>query len=99
MTTPSTAGASGGTYVVDVIAGDGIGQEVMPAAVRCIDQVAREGGFSIRWRERDWGSDRFRSDGEMMPKDGLDQLADGDAIFLGAVGAPISQTMSRSGVC
>ena len=75
-------------HTVDVIAGDGIGTEVVPAAIRCIDALASVGNFSITWRERDWGSERFLRDGAMMPKDGIDQLADGDAIFLGAVGAP-----------
>lgn len=76
------------TYVVDVIAGDGIGQEVVPAAVRCIDVLADRFGFSVRWRERDWGSDRYVRDGSLMPPDGIDQMRDGDAIFLGAVGMP-----------
>ncbi|MFF9778618.1 tartrate dehydrogenase [Streptomyces sp. NPDC013978] len=76
------------TYTVDVIAGDGIGKEVVPAAMRCVDAVARDEGFTIRWRERDWGSERYLADGAMMPSDGLDQLADGDAVFLGAVGTP-----------
>jgi tartrate dehydrogenase/decarboxylase / D-malate dehydrogenase len=75
-------------YTVDVIAGDGIGKEVMPAATRCIDEVARSEGFTIRWRDRDWGSERYLADGTMMPRDGIDQLADGDAILLGAVGHP-----------
>jgi len=75
-------------HLVDVIAGDGIGQEVVPAAIRCLDAAGARHGFEIAWRDHDWGSDRYRSDGTMMPADGLDQLADGDAIFLGAVGAP-----------
>ncbi|QIX26943.1 tartrate dehydrogenase [Nocardioides sp. JQ2195] len=75
-------------YTVDVIAGDGIGQEVVPAALGCLDAVARRDGFSFDWRHRDWGADRYRLDGEMMPRDGLDQIADGDGIFLGAVGDP-----------
>jgi tartrate dehydrogenase/decarboxylase/D-malate dehydrogenase len=75
-------------HLVDVIAGDGIGQEVVPAAIRCLDAAGARHGFQITWRDHDWGSDRYRSDGAMMPADGLDQLADGDAIFLGAVGAP-----------
>ena len=76
------------SYQVDVIAGDGIGQEVVPAAIRCVDAVASRPGLRITWRERDWGSDHYRAHGRMMPVDGIDQLADGDAILLGAVGAP-----------
>ncbi len=75
-------------YTIDVIAGDGIGQEVMPAAVECLDAVAATHGFAIDWRERDWGSERYLSAGAMMPTDGIEQLADGDGIFLGAVGMP-----------
>ena len=73
---------------VAVIAGDGIGQEVMPAAVRCVDALAGVHGFTVRWTDLDWGSDRYRRDGAMMPGDGLDLLATHDAILLGAVGAP-----------
>jgi tartrate dehydrogenase/decarboxylase/D-malate dehydrogenase len=73
---------------VDVIAGDGIGSEVMPVAVACVDAAGRRHGFAVDWRHRDWGSERFRRTGSMMPADGLDELADGDAILLGAVGAP-----------
>jgi tartrate dehydrogenase/decarboxylase/D-malate dehydrogenase len=76
------------SYVVDVIAGDGIGQEVVPAAIRCVDAVAQSHGFGVSWRSREWGSDHYRSHGRMMPADGIEQLADGDAILLGAVGAP-----------
>jgi tartrate dehydrogenase/decarboxylase / D-malate dehydrogenase len=75
-------------YTIDVIPGDGIGREVVPAAISCIDSVAKLEGFEVQWRERDWGSDRYLADGAMMPADGIDQLADGDAIFLGAVGSP-----------
>jgi len=75
-------------HLVDVIAGDGIGQEVVPAAIRCLDAAGARHGFEIAWRDHDWGSDRYRAEGAMMPPDGLEQLADSDAIFLGAVGAP-----------
>jgi len=78
----------GAAYQVDVIAGDGIGQEVMPAAIACVDALAADRDFTVTWRERDWGSDHYRAHGRMMPSDGIDQLADGNAILLGAVGAP-----------
>jgi len=74
-------------YTVDVIAGDGIGQEVMPAAIACVDALAPPHGFDVDWRHREWGAEHYRRSGRMMPADGLDQLATGDAVLLGAVGA------------
>jgi tartrate dehydrogenase/decarboxylase/D-malate dehydrogenase len=76
------------TYTVDVIAGDGIGQEVTPAAVSCVNAVADVCDFRIEWRDRDWGSDYYRAHGRMMPVDGIEQLSTADATLLGAVGAP-----------
>jgi tartrate dehydrogenase/decarboxylase / D-malate dehydrogenase len=75
-------------YTIDVIAGDGIGQEVMPAAIRAVDAIAATAGFTVTWRYREWGSEHYRRHGRMMPVDGLEQMATGDAILLGAVGAP-----------
>jgi tartrate dehydrogenase/decarboxylase / D-malate dehydrogenase len=79
--------SSSHTYTIDVIAGDGIGPEVMPAAIACVDALASAFGFSTQWRHRDWGSDYYRRHKRMMPVDGIDQLATGDATLLGAVGA------------
>ena len=73
------------TYVVDVIAGDGIGQEVMPAGIACVEAIAFD--FAVTWRHGDWGSERYRRTGRMMPVDAIEQLAGGDATLLGAVGA------------
>src|SRR6266536_683752 len=77
-----------GCYSVAVVAGDGIGPEVLPAAITAVDAVAAQQGFSVRWTEYPWGSDHYREHGRMMPADGLDLLAGHDAILLGAVGAP-----------
>lgn len=73
-------------YIIDSIPGDGIGKEVIPAAMRCVDKIAARTGFEVIWRTRNWGSDFYRSTGRMMPSDGIDQLSDGNAVFLGAVG-------------
>jgi tartrate dehydrogenase/decarboxylase / D-malate dehydrogenase len=75
-------------YRVGVIAGDGIGPEVVQATIPCADAVAERFGFELRWTHYDWGSQRHRRDGAMMPADGLDQLASEDALLLGAIGAP-----------
>lgn len=84
----NAAQESARTYTVDVIAGDGIGTEVVPVALDCVAAVARNRGFVVEWRHRDWGSEHYLATGRMMPADGLDQLRTGDAIFLGAVGHP-----------
>ena len=44
-------------YTIDVIAGDGIGLEVMPAAIACVDSLGPAFGFSVDWRHRDGGPD------------------------------------------
>ncbi|MDZ8200898.1 isocitrate/isopropylmalate family dehydrogenase [Microbacterium sp. SSW1-59] len=75
-------------FTIDVIAGDGIGQEVVPAARRCVDAAVAAAGVTLTWRERDWGSDHYRRTGRMMPVDALETMASADAIMLGAVGEP-----------
>jgi tartrate dehydrogenase/decarboxylase/D-malate dehydrogenase len=73
---------------IAVIPGDGIGGEVVPAAQRILERVGERHGFGFRWREFDWGCERYLETGAMMPEDGLEQLRAHEAILLGAVGAP-----------
>lgn len=75
-------------YRIAAIPGDGIGNEVLPAAARCLDTIGSEYGFHFDWNFLDWSSERLKTHGAMMPVDGLDQLRDHEAIFLGAVGVP-----------
>ena len=73
---------------VAAIPGDGIGVEVLPAAVEVLDAALAVSGERIEWTWLDWGCTYFVDNGQMMPSDGLDILARHDAIFLGAVGRP-----------
>lgn len=73
---------------IAVIPGDGIGHEVVPAGQAVLDAVAAKRGFTLEWQSFDWSCQRYARVGAMMPEDGLDQLRDFDAIFLGAVGFP-----------
>jgi tartrate dehydrogenase/decarboxylase / D-malate dehydrogenase len=75
-------------YSIAVIAGDGIGLEVVPVAIQVVDSVAARCGFAVDWVEYPWGSEHHRRHGRMMPPDGLDRLSGHDAILFGAVGAP-----------
>ena len=77
------------TYRIAVIEGDGIGKEVVPAAIEVLDAVAKQdGGFQFEWTHFPWGCDYYLEHGEMMPKDGIEILKGYDQIFLGAVGMP-----------
>src|SRR5579862_7054417 len=75
-------------YRVAVIAGDGIGKEVVPEGIAVLEAAARRYGFALEWREFDWSCETYAKTGRMMPEDGLDQVRPCDSIFLGAVGYP-----------
>ena len=75
-------------YNIAVIPGDGIGKEVIPVGQQLMEKVATRFGFSLAWQEYDWSCERYAQTGSMMPQDGMDQLKDSDAIYLGAVGFP-----------
>jgi tartrate dehydrogenase/decarboxylase/D-malate dehydrogenase len=76
------------TYRIAVIAGDGIGAEVVPEGMRVLDAVARDHGIVFGWELFDWSCARFAETGAMMPPDGLERIRNHDAVFLGAVGFP-----------
>ena len=76
------------TYRVAVIPGDGIGQEVIPAAIRTLEAAGDRCGFRLRWEHFPWGSQHYFDRGRMMPEDALDRLRPFDAILFGAVGDP-----------
>ena len=76
-------------YRIAAIPGDGIGTEVIAAGVEALQASAtRDGGFDLKFDHFDWGSDRYKKLGRLMPEDGLDQIRKHDAILFGAVGAP-----------
>ena len=73
---------------VAVIRGDGIGIEVVEEGLKVLEAAGEKHGIRWTWTEFPWSSDYYREHGQMMPDDALDTLANFDAIFLGAVGAP-----------
>ena len=76
------------TFKIAVIAGDGIGKEVVPQGHRVLEAAGLKFGFRLDWRFFDWSCETYLTTGRMMPVDGLDQLRAFDAIYLGAVGRP-----------
>jgi tartrate dehydrogenase/decarboxylase/D-malate dehydrogenase len=75
-------------FNIAVIAGDGIGKEVVPEGIRVLEAAGRAFGCEFNWQAFDWSCETYVRTGKMMPADGLQQLQPFDAIFLGAVGHP-----------
>ena len=75
-------------YRVAVIAGDGIGPEVVPEGMRVLEAIGRRYDLFFFWEHFDWGCGYYRTHGRMAPEGFLDTLREYDAIYLGAVGDP-----------
>ena len=71
-----------------IIAGDGIGPEVVAQGVRVLDKVAAKHGVSFEKTEYDLGAGFWHRTGEVLPDSVLAELAKSDVILLGAVGDP-----------
>ena len=76
-------------HKIAVIAGDGIGPEVIAEGIKVLNAAAeKDGSFRFEFTHFPWGCDYYKQTGRMMPEDGIEILSKFDAIFLGAVGAP-----------
>src|SRR5581483_11447710 len=73
---------------IAVIAGDGVGGEVIPQSKRVLEHVARKHSVTFAFQDVEWGSEHFFRWGTMMPAGAIDLLQPCDAILLGAVGHP-----------
>ncbi len=77
------------THRIAVIPGDGIGQEVMPEALRALRAAEGKFDFKLDLTPIAWAScDHYAKTGQMMPDDWKGQLETQDAILFGAVGWP-----------
>ena len=75
-------------FKIAVIAGDGIGKEVMPEGLRVLEAVGSKYGVDFDWTEFPWDCSDYERTGRIMPEDGIAQLSEFDAVYLGAVGWP-----------
>ena len=76
------------TFTIAVIAGDGVGAEVIPQGKRVLEKVAKKHDVSLAFQDFEWGAEHFFRWGRMMPEGAIDLLQPCDAIYLGAVGHP-----------
>lgn len=82
--------------VISVIAGDGIGPEVVTEGLKVLTKVV--GADSFDFVHHDLGAERWQRTGEVLPEDELEKLAASDAIILGAVGAAPGSKAIPSGL-
>lgn len=76
------------SHRIAVIAGDGIGKEVVPEGLRVVEAAARKYGVALEFTSFDWSCDYFAKHGKMMPDDWFERLSPFAAIYYGAVGWP-----------
>lgn len=76
------------TYKIAVLPGDGIGQEVVPEAVKALQVVAREGGVGLEFEQALVGGVAIDAHGTPCPEATLALCRAADAILFGAVGGP-----------
>jgi 3-isopropylmalate dehydrogenase len=76
-------------HSIAVIAGDGIGPEVIEAAIPVLERAAAAEGFGLDWERLPYSADHYLATGETLPDAAFAHLRDDvDAIFLGAIGDP-----------
>ena len=76
-------------FKIAVIAGDGIGPEVIAEGKKVLSGIAAmDGTFAVEFTDFPWGCEYYLQTGKMMDEDGLEKLKAFDAIYLGAVGYP-----------
>jgi tartrate dehydrogenase/decarboxylase/D-malate dehydrogenase len=75
-------------HTIAIIAGDGIGKEVIPAGLAVIEKATRGSGATLQFTDLPWGCDYYIRHKKMMDEDGFERLARFDAIYLGAIGSP-----------
>lgn len=99
MTLPSSslggvsAPSSSKTYRVAVLAGDGIGPEVMEQALRVLKSVQDRHGFSLQLASADVGGCAIDRHGEALPAATLKACEGAQAILFGSVGGPAWETL------
>jgi tartrate dehydrogenase/decarboxylase/D-malate dehydrogenase len=85
------------THQIAVIAGDGIGREVIPAGIAVLQAATESTGIRLAFTDLPWGCEHYLAHQRMMDADAFERLETFDAIYLGAIGAPgVSDAISAA---
>ena len=85
---PTEAPTPPSTLDLAVIAGDGIGPEVVEAGLEVLHAVVAPDALEVRTTPYDLGAARWHRTGETLPDEELERLRGHDALLLGAIGDP-----------
>lgn len=75
-------------HKIAVIGGDGTGPEVVAEALKVLNSAAKRFSFKYETTDLDFGGERYKRTGEVLPDSAADDLRKFDAILLGAIGHP-----------
>jgi 3-isopropylmalate dehydrogenase len=75
-------------FHVAVLAGDGIGPEVMAPALEILRKIEAKSGLSFRFTDAPAGAGHYKETGKSMPDSTIRLCEEADAILLGACGLP-----------
>ncbi|WP_407113876.1 isocitrate/isopropylmalate dehydrogenase family protein [Bradyrhizobium sp. LMG 9283] len=75
-------------FHIAVLAGDGIGPEVMAPALEVLRKVGEKSGLGFRFTEAPAGANNYLATGKSMPDSTIKLCEEADAILLGACGLP-----------
>jgi 3-isopropylmalate dehydrogenase len=76
------------TYRIAVIGGDGTGPEVVKEGIKVLNAASSKFGFKLDSTYYDFGGERFKKTGEVLPDSAAKEMKQFDAIYLGAIGHP-----------
>ncbi|MFW2513296.1 3-isopropylmalate dehydrogenase [Demequina sp. SO4-13] len=75
-------------YRLAVVAGDGIGPEVVAEGLKCLDAATEGTGISFDTTKFNLGAKRWHATGDTLAADDLEAIKEHDVILLGAIGDP-----------
>ena len=75
-------------HKIAVIPGDGTGPEVVREGLKVLEAVSEKCSFKYETIMYDFGGERYKKTGEVLPDSAIEELKKVDVIYLGAVGHP-----------
>lgn len=75
-------------YAIEVIPGDGIGPEVMDAALAVVKECETRYGLKLNYTFHDFSADLYRRTGRKITASDMDEIGKSDAVLFGAMGLP-----------